>query len=75
MKGLTIYLLESEGKVKNEKEFRSWAEKKFKSVFKDELDKDKMNDTIDGFLKTHKKEADEGKWGELVGTLNQSFSK
>lgn len=61
--------------IKSEKEFRDYAKNKFKEVFGDELDEDKMNDTIDGILKDNKEDADKGDWGKLVGILNKSFAK
>ena len=64
----------NEGEVKSEKDFREYAETKFKEVFGDELDEKKMNDTIDGLLKDNKELVDAGEWGELVGMLNKSFS-
>ena len=84
MKDISLFLneqLESqevanveEGKISSEKEFRAAAEAKFKEVFKDELDKKKMNDTIDGLLKDNKDLVDDGKWAELIGMLNASFA-
>lgn len=78
MKSLRTYvnenLFEDKGEsIKDEKDFRDYAENKFKEVFGDELDEDKMKETIDGILKDYKKEADEGDWGTLVGVLNKSF--
>lgn len=64
----------TEGEVKSEKDFREYAENKFKEVFGDELDEQEMNDTIDGLLKDNKELVDAGEWGELVGMLNKSFS-
>jgi hypothetical protein len=65
----------TEGEVKSEKDFREYAENKFKEVFGDELDEKEMNDTIDGLLKDNKELVDAGEWGELVGMLNKSFAK
>lgn len=59
--------------IKNEKDFKDYAENKFKVVFGDKLDKDKMNKTVDGLLKDNKDLVDAGNWGELVGMLNKSF--
>ena len=78
MKNLTDYIQEclvseTEETIKNEKDFRDYAENKFKEVFKDDLDEDKMNETIDGILKDYKKDADKGDWGKLIGVLNKSF--
>ncbi len=64
---------ESEESVKDEKTFRDYAENKFKEVFGDELDKDKMKKVIDGILEKYKDEAEKGDWGTLVGALNKSF--
>lgn len=82
MKNLTTYINEqlneahvNEGKVTDEKSFREMAEAKFKEVFGDDLDEDKMNKTIDGLLKDNKELVDAGEWGELVGMLNKSFGK
>ena len=72
------YLLESivneEAKsIKNEDDFKKAVRAKFKKVFGDKLDEDKMNSVIDGVLKKYKKDADEGNWGKLVGVVNKSF--
>lgn len=63
----------SEESIKDEKSFKEYAESKFKEVFGDKLDKDQMNKTIEGILSKHKKEAEDGEWGKLVGVLNKSF--
>ncbi len=70
---LETQIQESES-IKSEKEFREYAENKFKEAFGDELDEDKMNETIEGILKDYKEDADNGDWGKLVGVLNKSFS-
>lgn len=82
MKNIADFLFEAlnaelvmEGEVSSEKDFREYAEKKFKEVFGDELDEDKMNETVDGLLKDNKDLVDAGEWGELVGMLNKSFAK
>ena len=78
MKNITDFINEAllmEGEVKSEKDFREYAENKFKEVFGDELDEKEMNDTIDGLLKDNKELVDAGEWGELVGMLNKSFAK
>lgn len=67
-------LIINEGEIKSEKDFREYAENKFKEVFGDELDEDQMNETIEGLLKDNKKLVDAGEWGELVGMLNKSFA-
>lgn len=66
-------LLESENTIKDEKSFREAAEAKFKEVFGDDLDEDKMNETIEGILKDNKDAVDAGEWGKLIGILNKSF--
>lgn len=80
MKNLTTYINEqlneahvNEGKVTDEKSFREMAEAKFKEVFGDDLDKDKMNKVINGILSKYKNDADKGDWGKLIGVLNKSF--
>ena len=65
----------TEGEVKSEKDFREYAENKFKEVFGDELDEKEMNDTIEGLLNDNQELVDAGEWGELVGMLNKSFAK
>lgn len=64
----------SDETINDEKSFRAAAEAKFKEVFGDDLDKDKMNETIDGLLKDNKDLVDKGEWGELIGMLNKSFA-
>jgi hypothetical protein len=66
---------EAEETIKSEKDFRDYAENKFKEVFGDELDEDEMNKTIDGLLNDNKELVDNNEWGELVGMLNKSFGK
>ena len=65
----------TEGEIKSEKDFREYAENKFKEVFGDELDEQEMKDTIDGLLNDNKELVDDNEWGELVGMLNKSFAK
>ena len=65
--------LNEEESIKSEDEFRAAAEAKFKAVFGDKLDKDKMKETIDGILNDHKEDVDAGNWGKLIGILNKSF--
>lgn len=72
------YLLESlvneeEKSIKSEDDFKKAVRAKFKKVFGDKLDEDKMNSVIDGVLKKYKKDADDGNWGKLVGVVNKSF--
>lgn len=59
--------------IKDEKSFREYAENKFKVVFGDNLDKDKMNKTLDGILNDNKEDVEKGDWGKLIGILNKSF--
>ena len=79
MKNLKDFIIESlnEGKesIKDEKSFKAAAEAKFKEVFGDELDEDKMKKTIDGLLKDNKDLVEKGEWGELIGMLNASFTQ
>ena len=65
-----------EGKetIKSEKDFREAARAKFEEVFGDELDEDKMNETIDGILKDNADLVEKEDWAELIGILNQSFA-
>lgn len=63
----------SEESIKNEDDFRDYAENKFEEVFGDDVDEDQMNKVVDGILKKYKKDADNGDWGKLVGVLNKSF--
>ncbi len=87
MKNLNEYLVEAfevenkanmqeaEETITDEKTFRDYAENKFKEVFGDELDEDKMKETIDGILNDYKEDAEKGDWGKLVGVLNKSFAE
>lgn len=83
MKSLTDFLNEqfesvtpnvTEGTISSEKEFRQAAEAKFKEVFGDELDENKMKETIDGLLADNKELVVNGEWGKLIGMLNKSFA-
>lgn len=65
----------AEESIKDEKSFKEYAKKKFEKVFGDDLDKKKMNETIEGILKDNKDTIEKGDWGELVGILNKSFGK
>jgi len=60
--------------IKSEKDLRAAMEAKFKEVFGDDLDEEKMNKTIDGFCKDHEQEIKDGKFGELIGEFNESFA-
>lgn len=64
---------EADETIKDEKDFRAAAEAKFKTVFGDDLDKERMDNTIDGILDDHKDLVEKGDWGELIGILNKSF--
>ena len=64
---------EAEESIKSEKDFRDYAENKFKEVFADDLDEDQMKETIDGILNDNKELVDKDDWGSLVGILNKSF--
>lgn len=64
----------NEGEIKSEKDFRNAAKAKFEEVYGDELDEDKMNETIDGILADNKDLVDDGDWGALIGILNKSFA-
>lgn len=84
MKSLTDFLKEqfenttpnvTESVISSEEEFRQAAEAKFKEVFGDELDENKMNETIDGLLEDNKELVEKGEWGELIGMLNKSFAQ
>lgn len=66
-------LFEAEESIKNEKDFRDYAKKKFETAFGEDLDEDKMKKVVDGILKDYKADADKGDWGKLVGVLNKSF--
>ena len=78
MKNITIFLYENlneaEETIKSEKDLRAVMKAKFEKVFGDDLDEDKMNEIIDGFWEDHKKEIEEGKFGELIGEFNKSFA-
>jgi Zn-dependent M32 family carboxypeptidase len=63
----------AEESIKSEEDFREYARNKFEEVFGDDLDEDKMNETIDGLLKDNKDAVEAGDWGTIVGMLNKSF--
>lgn len=69
-----VQVVEAEETIKDEKSFRAAAKAKFEEVFGDELDEDKMNETIDGLLNDNKDLVEKGEWGELIGMLNKSFA-
>jgi hypothetical protein len=64
-----------EGTISSEEDFRTAAKAKFEKAFGDDLDEKKMNDTIDGILKDNEDLVKDGKWGDLMGILNKSFTK
>ena len=66
-------ITEDEKTIKDEKSFRDYAENKFREVFGDKLDTDKMKKIIDGIIEDSKDEIDDGDWGTVVGKLNKSF--
>ena len=66
-------ITEAEETIKDENSFRDYAENKFKEVFGDKLDTDKMKKIIDGIIEDSKDEIDNGDWGAVVGKLNKSF--
>lgn len=68
-------IINEEAEIKSEKDFREYARKKFEEVFGDELDEDKMNETIEGILKDNAEVVEKGEWGELIGILNKGFVK
>lgn len=59
--------------IDSEDAFKEYAENKFKEVFGDKLDKNRMNKVIKGLLDDNKDLVDNGEWGKLVGKLNKSF--
>lgn len=67
-------LIEESESIKDEKSFKEAAKAKFEEVYGDELDEDKMNETIDGLLEDNKELVEKGEWGELIGILNKSFA-
>ena len=77
MKNIVDYIYEclneAEESIKDEKSFKEAARAKFEEVFGDELDEDKMNETIDGLLKDNSELVEKGEWGKLIGMLNKSF--
>ena len=78
MKDLTVFmneaLNEAEETIKSEKDFRAAAKAKFEEVYGDDLDEDKMKETIDGLLDDNKDLVEKGEWGQLIGMLNKSFA-
>lgn len=78
MKSISFYineqLNEAEETIKSEKDLRAAMKAKFEEVFGDKLDEKRMKRIIDGFCLDHKKEIEEGKFGELIGEFNESFA-
>lgn len=76
MKSLKNFILETkENTISNKEEYIDAAKSKFKAVFGDKLDIDRMNKIIDGLLVSHDDLVKNNQWGELIGILNQSFAK
>jgi signal transduction histidine kinase len=77
MKSITDFineaLLNENESIKSEEDFKKYAKNKFEEAFGDDLDEDKMNETIDGILNDYAEDAENGDWGKLVGVLNKSF--
>ena len=70
-----VFPITEEGEIESEKDFREYAENKFKEAFGDDLDEERMKNTIDGLLDDNQDLVKDGNWAELVGKLNQSFAK
>lgn len=79
MKNLTVFIKESmniredEESIKNEDDFRKAAKAKFEKVFGDDLDEEKMDQTIQGILDDNSELVEADEWGALIGILNKSF--
>lgn len=67
-------LNETEETIQSEDDFREAAEAKFREVFGDELDEERMKQTIQGLLDDNQDLVEAGEWGELIGMLNKSFA-
>lgn len=65
----------NESEIKDEKEFREYAQAKLKKAFGDDYDEDKAKEMVDGILKDNKELVDKGDWGALVGVLNKGMVK
>lgn len=81
MKSITNYMIEhleyyneSEETIKSEKDLRAAMKAKFEEVFGDDLDTKRMKRIIDGFCLDHKREIENGEFGELIGEFNHSFA-
>ncbi len=69
----SLKISEAEETIKSEQDFREAAKAKFEEVFGDELDEERMNNTIDGILDDNPELVEKGEWGKLIGMLNKSF--
>lgn len=63
----------AEESIESEEDFRDYAKNKFKTVFGDKLDEDKMKKVVDGIINKHQEDIKNNDWGKLVGVLNKSF--
>ena len=75
MRNLKDFIVEDCGSIKSKKDFHHAAETKFKEVFGDKLDKERMDKTIKGILDDHKDLVEKENWGALIGILNKSFGQ
>lgn len=75
MRNLKDFIVEDCGSIKSKKDFQQAAEAKFKEVFGDKLDKERMDKTIKGILDDHKDLVEKENWGALIGILNKSFGQ
>ena len=65
----------NESEIKDEKEFREYAQAKLKKAFGNDYDETKAKEMVDGILKDNKGLVDKGDWGALVGILNKGMVK
>lgn len=81
-KGLLKFILEAENddnkddteeSIQSKDDLIDYMKNKFKEVFGDDLDKERMEFTIKGFLDDNKEKVEEEDWGTLVGMFNKSF--
>lgn len=63
----------NEGEIKSEDDFRAAAKAKFEEAFGDDLDDNKMNDTIEGILNDNKDLVEAGEWESLLVFLINHF--
>ena len=79
MKNISDFLFEqlnmneAEETIKSEEDFRAAARAKFEEVFGDELDEERMNDTIDSLIDNNPELVENGEWSKLIDMLNKSF--